>query len=102
MYCVLFVLGKEIDNANTDSNNVVFTIKDTKFYISVVILSSKINQNFLLNDLKDQCTGMKKIKQKNLLKNLKTQQTYRSFFELKLVGVKRFFVLIFPKQDGSG
>ena len=44
---------------------------------------------------------MKKIKQKNLLKNLKTQQTYRSFFELKLVGVERFFALIFPKQDGS-
>ena len=46
MYCVLFVLGNEIDNANTGSNNVVFTIKDTKFYVSVVTLSSKINQNF--------------------------------------------------------
>ena len=52
MYCVLFVLGKENDNANADSNNVVFTLKDTKLYLSAATLSSKINQNFLLNILK--------------------------------------------------
>ena len=52
MYCVLFVLGKENDNANADSNNVVFTLKDTKLYLFVATLSSKINQNFLLNILK--------------------------------------------------
>ena len=46
------MLGKENDNANADSNNVVFTLKDTKLYLSVATLSSKINQNFLLNILK--------------------------------------------------
>ena len=51
-YRVFFVLGKENDNANADSNNVVFTLKDTKLYLSVATLSSKINQNFLLNILK--------------------------------------------------
>ena len=32
------------DNANADSNNIIFTIKDTKLYVSVVTLSAKDNQ----------------------------------------------------------
>ena len=32
------------DNANADSNNIVFTIKDTKLYNPVVTLPAKGNQ----------------------------------------------------------
>ena len=32
------------DNANADSNDITFTIKDTKLYVPVIILSAKDNQ----------------------------------------------------------
>ena len=32
------------DNANPNSNNIIFTIKDIKFYAPVVTLSAKNNQ----------------------------------------------------------
>ena len=43
-HCVLSVLGNENDNANADSNNIIFTIKDTKLHVSVVTLFEKENQ----------------------------------------------------------
>ena len=43
-HCVLSVLGNENDNDNADSNNVIFTIKDTKLSASVIILSAKDNK----------------------------------------------------------
>ena len=64
--CVLSVLGNENDDANVDSNNIIFTIKDTKLFVRVVTLSEKDNQNLskrLGKDLKDRCIGMN-IKQK--------------------------------------
>ena len=42
-HCVLSVLGNEHDNANTDSNNTIFTFKDTKLYVPVITLSAKNN-----------------------------------------------------------
>ena len=39
-YCVLF--GASADNAN--SNNIIFTIKDTKLFVPAVTLSAKYNQ----------------------------------------------------------
>ena len=41
-YCVLSADGNDIDNAN--SNNIIFTIKDTKLYVPVVTLSTRDNQ----------------------------------------------------------
>ena len=41
---VLPVLDNENDNANADSNNIIFTIKDTKLYVPVVTLSAKDNE----------------------------------------------------------
>ena len=52
---VLALAGVENDNAH--SNNLIFTIKDTKLYVPVVIVSGKDNQNYqnlLAKDLKDQ------------------------------------------------
>ena len=49
-YCVLSAVGNDnsnnIDN-NNNGNNVTFTIKDTKLYVSVVTLSAWDNQKLL-------------------------------------------------------
>ena len=61
-YCVLFAASA--DNAN--SNNIIFTIKDTKLFVPAVTLSAKSIKNYkriLAKDLK----GMS-IKQKVRLK----------------------------------
>ena len=41
-YCDLATAG--IDNINANDNNIIFTIKDTKLYDPVVILSTKNSQ----------------------------------------------------------
>ena len=43
-HCVLSVLVNENNNANVDSNNTIFAIKDTKLYVPVISLSAKDNQ----------------------------------------------------------
>ena len=39
------MLGNENDDTNADSNNIIFTIKDTKLCFPVFTLSEKDNQN---------------------------------------------------------
>ena len=41
-YCVLSTA--DANNANANSNNVIFTTKDTKLYVPVVTLSAKDNK----------------------------------------------------------
>ena len=41
-YCVLARAGA--DNDKNDDNNIIFTIKDTKLYVLVAILSARDNQ----------------------------------------------------------
>ena len=43
-YCVLFVAGNKNQFNNNNANNIIFTIKDTKLYVLVVILSAKDNE----------------------------------------------------------
>ena len=43
-HCVLALAGVE---HNADSNNIIFTIKDTKLYVSVVSLSAKNKQKLI-------------------------------------------------------
>ena len=53
-YCALPVTGA---GTSTNSDNKMFTIKDTKLYVPVVTLSARNNQkssNFLVKQLKDQ------------------------------------------------
>ena len=44
-YCVSSAAGA--DNANADSNNIIFTIKDTKLYDLEITLSAEDNQKLL-------------------------------------------------------
>ena len=55
-YCVLFSAGNENLNDN-NANNIIFTIKDTKLYVSIVTLI-KNYQNVIAKDLKNQFIGM--------------------------------------------
>ena len=43
-YCVLSTAGADNINGNNDDNNIIFTIKDTKLYVSVVTLSARNNK----------------------------------------------------------
>ena len=43
-YCVLSTAAVDNINGNNDDNNIIFTIKDTKLYVSVVTLSARDNQ----------------------------------------------------------
>ena len=44
-YWVLSVAGNEnYINNNDDANNIIFTIKDTRLYVPVVVLSARDNQ----------------------------------------------------------
>ena len=43
-HCVLSMLGNKNDNGNVDSNDIIFTVKDTKLSIPVVTLSLKDNK----------------------------------------------------------
>ena len=67
-YHVLSAAG--VHNNNADSNDIIFTIKDTKLYVSIVTLPARDNQKLLkvLNkDLKDQFITIN-IKQKVRIK----------------------------------
>ena len=59
-YCVLSAAGN--DNINANLNNIVFTIKDTKLFVSVKTLSAsdsqKLSKLLSKGDLKDQFIGM--------------------------------------------
>ena len=59
-YCVLSAAGN--DNTNANLNNIVFTIKDTKLFVSVKTLSAsdsqKLSKLLSKGDLKDQFIGM--------------------------------------------
>ena len=44
-YCVL--AAAENDNTDANPNNVIFTIKDTNPYVSIIVLSAKDNQKLL-------------------------------------------------------
>ena len=58
-HCVLSVLGDKNNDANVDSTNIIFTIKDTKSYVPVVTLSAKGNQKLLIGMNMKQKLGTK-------------------------------------------
>ena len=50
-HCVLSVFGT--DNVDANSNDIIFTIKNTKLYVPRVNLSAKTTKNFLTKNLKN-------------------------------------------------
>ena len=83
-YCVL----PAADNNYANSNNIIFTIKDTKLY-PVVILSARDNQKLskLLSKGFERSVFWNEYKTKYENKN--TTNEYRYLLESKFVGVNR-------------
>ena len=96
-YCVLSAGGN--DNVNDNSNNIIFTVKDTKLFVPVVTLLVKDNQNLskLLRKWFEISVYWKEYKTKSENKN--TKYKYRYFLESNFVRVNGFFVLAFTNQD---
>ena len=82
-------------NANDDanSNNIIFTIKDTKLYVPVVTLSAKGNQNLLklLSKGFERSVYWNEYKTKS--ENKKTTIQFRYFVKSNFVWVNRLFAL---------
>ena len=89
-----FVLaGAGADNTNANSNDIIFTIKDTKFF--VVTLSAKNNQKLskLLSKGFERSVCWKEYLAKSESKN--TANEYRYFPQSNFVGVNRLFGLVY-------
>ena len=96
-YCVLSANGNDNDN----ENNIIFTIKDTKFYVPVVTLSSRENQNLskLLSKGFERSAYWNESKTTSGNKN--TANEYRYFLQSNFVGVDRLLLLVYTNQDGD-
>ena len=97
--CVLSAAGT--DNIDANPNNIIFTIKDTKLYVPVVILSAKDNQKLskLLSIGLERSIYWNEYKTKNENRNITNE--YRYFLEWNLVGVNRLLVLVYSNQDNN-
>ena len=98
-YSVLAAAGA--GNVDANSNNIIVTIKDTKFYVPVVTLSAKDNQKLsnLLSKRFDWSVYCNELKPKSENKNRANK--YRYFLESNFVEVNGLFVLVYTNQDDN-
>ena len=97
-HCVLPEFGA--DNADANSNNIIFTIKCTKVYIPVVTLSAKGNEK--LSKILSKVFGRSVYCDKHKKRENKDMKNEHSFFlESNFSGVNRLFVLVCPNQDDN-
>ena len=92
--------GNKNPNDNNDANNIIFTTKETKLYVPVVLYQQetiKNYQKFLAKDLKD--LFFKWIKAKCENKNMTNK--FRYFLGLFFVLVNRFFRLVYANKDST-
>ena len=99
MQCVLD-LGC-VDNANANSNNVIFTIKDIKLYVPVVTLSANDNQKLskLLSKGFERSVYWNGYQAKG--ENKDTTNEYRYFLKSNFIGVNRLFVLVYSNAENG-
>ena len=87
-YCVLS--ATDVDNANGKSN-IIFTMKDTKLYVSVITSSARDNQKLskLLSKGFERSVYWNEYKTKRKTKN--TTNEHRYFLESNFVGIINLF-----------
>ena len=104
-YCALSAAGNDNesdDDNDINANNIIFTIKNTKVSVSVVILSARSNQRLskLLNKVFERSVYWNEYKTKSENKNTTTK--YRYFLESNFVKVNRIFqILVYSNQDDN-
>ena len=85
-------------NIDSDSNNIIFTIKDRKSYVTVVSKrQSKLSK--LFNKGFERSVYSNEYKTKSENKNATNE--YRYFLESNFVGVSRLFVLVYSYRDAK-
>ena len=98
------MFGNENDNDNADSNNVIFTMKDTKLYVPAVTLSAEDNQKPTKLFSKGferpvYCNEYKKKVETKLWQI--TIDIFFNIFHKNFVGANRLFVLIYQNLANS-
>ena len=96
-HCVLSVAGTDNANGN-DSDNITFTIKDTKLYVPVVTLSARDNKKLskLLSKRFERSVYWNEYKRKS--DNKKMTKEFRYFLKSNFVEVNRLFVLVYTNH----
>ena len=89
------------DNADANSNNITFAIKNTELYVSVVTLREKDIHNLskLLSKGFERSVHWNEYETKTESKT--TNNEYRYFLKSNFVGVSRSFVLIYLNQNND-
>ena len=82
-------------NDDVNSNNIISTIKDTKFYVLVVVLSARYNKKLskLLSKRFERSAYWNEYKTKS--ENKTATNEFRYFLELNFVGVNKLFELVY-------
>ena len=88
-----------VENAEANSKNIIFTIKDTKVYVLLDTLSAKDNQkpSKLLSKGFERSAFWKKYKTK--YENKSKTNEYKYFVESKFFEVNRLFALVYLNRD---
>ena len=98
-YCVLSAAGNEnVINDNDNTNNIIFTIKNTKLYIPVRTLSARDNQKLSKLPSKGFEISVYWNEYKTKSENKNTSNEYRYFLESKFVRVNRLFILVYSTK----
>ena len=100
MKCCVFS-APDADNTDPNSNNIIFPIKSTKLYVSVVTLSAKDNQKLSKSLSKGSERSVYWTEYKIKSENKNTIGKYRCFLELNFVGVNRVFKLNYSNQGDN-
>ena len=89
------------DNANANSNNITFTMKDAKLFVLVVILSVKDNQKLtkLFSKRFQQSVYWDEYKTK--IETKSTTYEYRYFLESNFAGVNILFVSSYLNRNND-
>ena len=87
------------DNIDTNSNNIIFTIKDTKLYVSVITLSAENNQKLskIVNKWFERSVYWNECKTKS--ENKSTTNEYKYFLESNFVVINILSILVYANQD---
>ena len=96
--CILFFFTAGPNNANANSYNITFTIKDTRLYLRVLTLSAEDNQkpSKIFSKGFDRSVYWKEYKTKSENKYMTNE--YRYFLESNVAGVNRLFALVYTNQ----
>ena len=98
-HCALATDGN--DNGDANSNNIIFTTKDTTQTVPIVTLSAKDVQKLLklLSKESERSAYWNEYKTKNANKN--TTNEYRYFFKSDFVGVNRLLILVYSDNENA-